>query len=48
MKKYLIMLVILTILLEVSVFFMPDTVPLHYNISGAPDRMGSKYWIYFL
>lgn len=46
MKKYLIMLVILTILLEVSVFFMPDTVPLHYNISGAPDRMGSKYWMY--
>ena len=46
MKKYLIMLVILTILLEVSEFFMPDTVPLHYNISGAPDRMGSKYWMY--
>ena len=46
MKKYLIILVILTILLEISVLFMPDVVPLHYNISGAPDRMGSKYWMY--
>ena len=48
MKKYLIMLVILTILLEISVLFMPDVVPLHYNISGTPDRTGSKYWMCLL
>ena len=32
-----------TLLTSVFLFFMNDTVPMHYNASGAVDRYGSKY-----
>lgn len=32
-----------TLLTSVFIFFMNDTVPMHYNASGAVDRYGSKY-----
>lgn len=32
-----------TIITAISLFFMSDTVPTHYNINGDIDRWGSKY-----
>ena len=32
-----------TLITSVFLFFMNDTVPMHYNASGAVDRYGSKY-----
>lgn len=32
-----------TLVTSVFLFFMNDTVPMHYNASGAVDRYGSKY-----
>lgn len=46
-KKFLIMYIILTVLplliTTVSMFFLPDTVPVHYGPSGAADRWGSRF-----
>ena len=45
-NKYILiyMLTILPIIITlISLFLFPDQVPLHYNIEGEVDRMGSKY-----
>lgn len=31
------------IITAIALQFMPDSVPMHYNISGEIDRWGSKY-----
>ena len=37
-------LCILTLLSTILMLFvLPDTVPVHFNINGEPDRLGSKY-----
>lgn len=44
LNKIMLALSILPILVtSVFLFFMNDTVPMHYNASGAVDRYGSKY-----
>lgn len=44
LNKIMLTLSILPILFtSVFLFFMNDTVPMHYNASGAVDRYGSKY-----
>ncbi len=44
LNKIMLMLSILPILFtSVFLFFMNDTVPMHYNAIGAVDRYGSKY-----
>ena len=44
LNKIMLMLSILPILFTaVFLFFMNDTVPMHYNAIGAVDRYGSKY-----
>jgi uncharacterized membrane protein len=42
-KIMLILSLLPTLLTSVFIFFMNDTVPMHYNASGAVDRYGSKY-----
>ena len=42
-KIMLILSISPTLLTSVFLFFMNDTVPMHYNASGAVDRYGSKY-----
>ena len=40
---------ILTVLSTVfMLFILPDTVPVHFDISGAPDRWGSKFELLIL
>lgn len=34
---------VMTAITSVAMLFMPDTVPLHYDINGDVDRWGSKY-----
>ena len=42
-KIMLILSLLPTLITSVFLFFMNDTVPMHYNASGAVDRYGSKY-----
>lgn len=44
MKKAIWMISILSLILTVaSLSFMPDSIPMHYNLAGEIDRWGSKY-----
>ena len=44
MKKNMWILSIISIVLTaVALQFMPDLVPIHYNVAGEIDRWGSKY-----
>ncbi len=43
MKKAIILLAVVGILFNfIAFFFLPDKVPLHFNLQGQPDRFGSK------
>lgn len=42
-KIMLVLSLLPTLITSVFLFFMNDTVPMHYNASGAVDRYGSKY-----
>lgn len=52
MKNKYIVIYVLTILpiiiTLISLFLLPDQVPLHYNIEGEVDRIGSKYELILL
>ena len=49
MKTLKWILCILTVLSTVfMLFILPDTVPVHFDISGAPDRWGSKFELLIL
>ena len=49
MKTLRWILCILTVLSTViMLFILPDTVPVHFDISGAPDRWGSKFELLLL
>lgn len=52
MKNKYIVIYVLTILpiiiTLISLIFLPDQVPLHYNIEGEVDRIGSKYELILL
>ncbi len=44
MKKIMWAISILSFVLTAIVLqFMPDSVPMHYDLAGNPDRWGSKY-----
>ena len=44
MKKAMWILSVLSLIGTVAVFpFLPDSVPMHYNLAGEVDRFGSKY-----
>ena len=49
MKTLKLVLCILTVLATViMLFILPDTVPVHFDISGMPDRWGSKFELLIL
>ena len=49
MKKYKILVISLMILsfviVGVSFAYLPDIIPIHFSIDGAPDQFGSKYFM---
>ena len=42
-KIFFIFMVIPLIINSVSLLFLPDKIPAHYNFKGQVDRWGSKY-----
>lgn len=45
-KSLLIASVVPIIISAISVFFLEDSIPMHYNSDGVVNRMGSKYEIF--
>ncbi len=47
MKKFkttmYVLMVVSVLITVVLLAFLPDTIPVHYNIQGEVDRLGSKY-----
>lgn len=42
-KLFFVLMFLPVIVVIISLLFLPDTVPMHYNMSGEVDRWGSKY-----
>lgn len=40
--------VVTAVILVIVCAFLPDRIPLHFNIQGKANRYGSKYWIFVL
>lgn len=45
-KSLLIASIVPIIISAISVFFLEDSIPMHYNSDGEVNRMGSKYEIF--
>lgn len=46
MKKYDVFLWMVTLVLGISVFFFPETIPVHWDISWNVDGYGSRYMLF--
>lgn len=44
----LLLLIIPLAVAIISLFFLPDIIPLHWNNAGEVDRQGSKYFVLLL